>query len=60
MIILNNLNNEMIMKKYIQPNIKLRSLEAETLLAAISLNDEVGNGEQLSKGNIWEDEEEEF
>jgi len=50
----------MIMKKYIQPNIKLRSLEAETLLAAISLNNEVGNGEQLSKGNIWEDEEEEF
>ena len=48
------------MKKYIQPNIKLRSLEAETLLAAISLNDEVGKGEQLSKGNIWEDEEEEF
>jgi len=50
----------MIMKKYIQPNIKLRSLEAETLLAAISLNNEVGDKNQLSKGNIWEDEEEEF
>ncbi|MBQ8452815.1 MAG: hypothetical protein IJ539_03440 [Prevotella sp.] len=48
------------MKKYIQPAIKLRSLEAETLMAAVSLNNEVGDGKQLSKGNIWEDDEEDF
>ena len=49
------------MKKYIQPNIKLRDMEAESLLAALSMNNEVGDGKQLSKGNsLWYDEEEDF
>ena len=51
----------MIMKKYIQPNIKLRNMEAETLLAAVSLNNEVGDTHQLSKGtDFWEEDEEDF
>lgn len=46
------------MKKYTKPIVKAITIEANELMVG-SLNDEVGNGVQLSNGNVfWDDEEE--
>lgn len=45
------------MKKYIEPAIKAKNMMAEPLMAAFSMNDEIGDGHQLSKENTNFEEE---
>ncbi len=44
------------MKKYIIPAIKVKDIEMETLMAALSPHDEVGGGDQFSKENMFIEE----
>lgn len=48
------------MKKYIKPNIKVKNVETEPLLAAMSVTDQVSGSSQLSKGyyGLLDDEDE--
>ena len=45
------------MKKYIIPAIKVKDVEMEALMAAMSTNDTVGDPVQYSKDNMFTEEE---
>lgn len=48
------------MKKYIKPEILTESMDAENMIATSTFN-EVGSGQQFTKGKLWAEwEEEEF
>lgn len=40
-----------MMKEYVKPAVKAKNMMAEPLMAAFSMNDEIGDGTQLGKEN---------
>ena len=45
------------MKKYIIPAIKVKDMEMEALMAALSTHEEIGDAGQFSKDNVFIEEE---